>query len=42
MLIWSKVAKKELANIDYRYQQRIKSRLASESYLNQRIITVFG
>lgn len=28
MLIWSKVAKKELANIDYRYQQRIKSRLA--------------
>lgn len=24
MLIWSKVAKKELANIDYRYQQRIK------------------
>lgn len=28
MLIWSKVAKKELANTDYRYQQRIKSRLA--------------
>ena len=53
MLIWSKVAKKELANIDYRYQQRIKSRLADlgdrtaprpdvRNYLNQRIITVFG
>ncbi|MBA7846041.1 type II toxin-antitoxin system RelE/ParE family toxin [Klebsiella sp. RHBSTW-00484] len=28
MIIWSKVAKKELANIDYRYQERIKSRLA--------------
>jgi mRNA-degrading endonuclease RelE of RelBE toxin-antitoxin system len=28
MINWSKVAKKELAKIDFRYQERIKGRLA--------------